>query len=43
MPSDMPKAWFVALASLSKAGLRYPIPNIGLDVSPAKALGRVSV
>ena len=28
------------LASLSRAGLRYPIPNIGLDVSPAKALAQ---
>jgi len=28
------------LASLSKVGLRYPIPNIGLDVSPAKSLAQ---
>jgi uncharacterized protein (DUF169 family) len=28
------------LARLSKAGLRYPIPNIGLDVSPMKALSQ---
>ena len=26
------------LAALSKAGLRYPIPNIGLDVSPLASL-----
>ena len=26
------------LAALSKVGLRYPIPNIGLEVSPMSAL-----
>jgi hypothetical protein len=28
------------LAALSKAGLRYPIPNIGLDVSPLASLAK---
>lgn len=28
------------LAALSKAGLRYPIPNIGLEVSPLAALAK---
>jgi len=28
------------LAALSKNGLRYPIPNIGLEVSPAQALAQ---
>ena len=28
------------LQALSKAGLRYPIPNIGLDVSPMASLAK---